>query len=130
KGQLRSMVLSALDEPWRTKELAERFDRSQARVCDVLMQLKEEGKVMDYKAGGPTYWIRTDQNAVIISEVKEEYLKLLENQGMTVGSIADHFSVRKPSAYKNLRRLRDFGLVEKENHKWRAVETDKEVIVL
>ncbi|MDY6769406.1 MAG: helix-turn-helix domain-containing protein [Candidatus Nanohaloarchaea archaeon] len=130
KGELRSMVLDKLDEPRRTKALAEQFNRSEARVCRVLTDLKKEGKAVNYKAGGPTYWIRADRNAVIISDVKQDYLNLLEDRPMSVGPISDHFSVRKSSAYKNLKRLRDFGLVEKENHKWRTVETDKEVIVL
>lgn len=58
KDHLKEEVYKVLDAPWRTKELAEKFDRSQARLCDVLMLLKKERKAINYKAGRYTYWIR------------------------------------------------------------------------
>ncbi|MFB6209234.1 MAG: helix-turn-helix domain-containing protein [Candidatus Nanohaloarchaea archaeon] len=130
KGQLKEEVLELLDTPWQTRELAEKFDRSQARLCDVLMLLKEEGKAMNYKTEGSTYWIREDQNAIIISEVKSDYLDLLRDNPLKVSEIAEYFSVRKKSAYKNLYRLEELGLIKKQNHEWETVETDKRVIVL
>jgi len=130
KGELKKNVYEKLTEPYRTKELAELFDRSQARLCDVLMELKKEEKATNYKAGGPTYWIRDDQNAVIISEVKNEYLDLLKDQRLKVGEISEHFSVVKSSAYKNLHRLQDMGLIKKKDHEWTTTGTEKQVIVL
>lgn len=130
KGHLKEEVYNALNSPWRTKELAEKFDRSQARLCDVLMLLKEEGEAINYKVESYTYWIRTDRNAVIISEVKAEYLELLRDKPLKVGKIADHFSVRKNSAYKNLRSLKELELIKKQNHEWETIENDQKVIVL
>jgi hypothetical protein len=130
KGELKKEVFKVLDKPWRTKELAEKFDRSQARLCDVLMLLKKEGRAVNYKAGSYSYWIREDQEAVIISEVKSDYLNLLKDNPLKVGEIADYFSVRKKSAYKNLYRLQELGLIKKKDHEWETVDEDKEVIVL
>jgi len=130
KGELKENTYRKLVDPYQTKELADIFDRSQARLCDVLMELKKEGKVIDFKAGSKSYWIRKDQDALIISEVKEEYLELLKNQGLKVGEIADYFSVVKSSAYKNLHSLQDMGLIKKQNHEWTTMETEKQVIVL
>jgi predicted transcriptional regulator len=130
KGELKKNVYQKLTDPYRTKELAELFDRSQARLCDVVMELKEAGKITDYKAGSQSYWIRDDQNSVIISEVKNEYLQLLENQLMKVGKIADNFSITKNSAYKNLHGLEELGLIKKKDHEWTNTETEKQVIVL
>lgn len=130
KGELKKNVYERLKEPFRTKELAKIFDRSQARLCDVLMELKKDGKATNYKASGKTYWIRDDQNAVIISEVKKNYLDLLNDQYLKVGEISEHFSVVNSSAYKNLHRLQDMGLIKKKDHEWTTKETEKQVIVL
>lgn len=67
---------------------------------------------------------------VIISEVKSEYLDLLRDNPLKVGDIADNFSIRKKSAYKNLHRLEELGLIKKQNHEWETVESDQKVIVL
>jgi len=130
KGYLKEELYKILDSPWKTKELAEKFDRSQARLCEVLMLLKKEGRAINYKAGSYSYWIREDQNTVVISEIKSEYLDLLRDNSLKVGEIADNFSVRKKSAYKNLHRLEELGLIKKQNHEWKTVESDKKVIVL
>lgn len=130
KGRLKEEVFELLTEPCRTKELAKLFDRSPARLCDVLRELKREGKVEDYKAGNTSYWIKKDRDAVIISEVKKNYLELLKGNPLKVGKIADYFDVCKNSAYKNLNRLEELGLIKKEDHKWRTIKTEKEVIVL
>ncbi|MFB6158449.1 MAG: hypothetical protein ABEJ95_02185 [Candidatus Nanohalobium sp.] len=130
KGELKQNTYEKLTEPYQTTELAEVFDRSQARLCDVLMELKKEGKVTNYKAGSQTYWIRDNQNSVIISDVKSNYLELLENQYLKVGQISEHFSVTNNSAYKNLHRLQELGLIKKKDHEWTTTETGKQVIVL
>lgn len=130
KGHLKEEVYKILDTPWRTKELAEKFNRSQARLCDILMLLKKDGKAINYKAGSYSYWIREDQNTVIISEVKSKYLDLLRNNPLKVGDIADNFSVRNKSAYKNLYRLEELGLIKKQNHEWETIESDQKVIIL
>jgi transposase len=122
---LKKNVSEKLTEPYQTKEYAELFDRSQARACDVLMELKKDGKATNYTAGGQTYWIRDDQNVVIISKVKSNYLDLLENQYLKVGQISDHFSVVKSSAYKNLHSLQELGLIKKKDNEWTITETEK-----
>lgn len=130
KGELKENTYRKLVDPYQTKELAEIFDRSQARLCDVLMELKKEAKIMDYRSGSQSYWIRRDQNTIIISEIKEKYLELLRDRKLKVGEIADHFSVTKSSAYKNLHSLQDLGLIKKKNHEWKTMETEEKVIVL
>lgn len=130
KGELKNEVFKVLNNPWQTKELAEKFDRSDARLCDVLMDLKKEGKAVNYKSGSYSYWIRTDQEKIILSEVKSNYLDLLRDNPLKVGKIANHFSVSKNSAYKNLHRLQELGLIKKKDHEWKTVDEDKEVIVL
>ena len=119
-----------MNEPYQTKELAEVFDRSQARLCDVLMKLKKEGKITNYEAGSQTYWLRDDQNSVIILEVKSNYVELLDNQYLKVGQTSEHFSVPNSSAYKNLHRLQELGLIKKKEHEWKTIETEKQVIIL
>jgi predicted Rossmann fold nucleotide-binding protein DprA/Smf involved in DNA uptake len=129
QGWLKEAVYSHLVEPYNTRTLAATFDRSSARLCDVLMELKKEGKIMNYKAGRTTYWIRNDQDTIIISNVKQQYLDLLR-EPKKMGAIAVHFSVRKSSAYNNLKRLQELGLVEKHGHEWKTAETEKEVVAL
>ncbi|MFB6245123.1 MAG: hypothetical protein ABEJ03_02130 [Candidatus Nanohaloarchaea archaeon] len=93
KGYLKKKVYERLSDPFRTKELADMFDRSPDRLCDVLMKLKEEDKVQNYKAGRFSYWIREDQDIVIISDVKKDYLDLLKENPLKVGKVADHLEV-------------------------------------
>ena len=130
KGHLKKEVYDLLSEPWRTQELAAEFDRSQARLCDVLMELKKEGKIQDFKSGSFSYWIRKDENSVIISQKKKEYLELLDSNPLKVGKISDYFCVSKNTAYKHLKRLREMGLIEKEDNRWMKSRSDGEVIVL
>ena len=43
-GFLKNKILQIAQNPITTREMAKKFNRSQARICDVLMELKKEGK--------------------------------------------------------------------------------------
>ncbi len=128
---LKTFIYALLNRPYCTLELSNMFNRSQARVYDVLSELQEAGKVENYRVRSRNYWIRTDQNSVIISDVKLEYLELLRKERRKAYKIARYFDVNHGSATKNLRGLERLGLVNRgEDDRWRIRKTDKKVIVI
>ena len=61
KGWLKEQVFALLIFPRTTKELSEIFNRSFARIQDVLIELKKEGKLKNYRKGKKSYWIKVKE---------------------------------------------------------------------
>lgn len=125
---IKNILLKKLAEPCTARELAKEFDRSQARVYDVLAILKMEGIITNFRVKSKDFWVRTDSNKIIISNVKRNYLDLLE--GNRTSDIAKLLNVCWRSANRRLNELARLDLVNQdESGIWKVVPTIKEIVV-
>ena len=128
---IRNSVLPMLINPYRTSELAIKFNRTEDRILDVLMELKDKGIINNFRSGSKSYWVRNDQNVIIISKLKKEYLDFLSKNEKTTMEIANYFNVGFQSSSRRLKELEKLSLVRrKEDKKWERLNPDKKVIVL
>lgn len=126
---IRNNILQLLNTP-KTKEwIASYFDRSPARIYDVLETFQEKGKLINYRVGSQNYWVRTDANITVISKVKERYLELLDKE-LTVQEIAKSLNVTWKSAFRRLTELRKLELVANRYGKWKKINTKQKVVIL
>ncbi len=128
KYQLKELVFSTLKDLYCTKELALIFKRTPDRLCDILMELKTENLIENFRIGSYNYWIRKDQNAVIISLLKESYLNMVADEKRT-GEIAKEKGVCWKAAQRRLKELQKLDLVAFNDNKWVRKITNKRIIV-
>ena len=75
------------------------------------------------------YWIRSNSNQIIISQIKKNYLNFLKSD-KTTAEIARYFNVDFKSSFRRLNELEKLSLVRRnKNKKWERIETEKEIIV-
>ena len=130
-NHIKNNVLQMLINPYMTSELAIKFNRTEARIQDVLIELKDKRIINNFRCGSKSYWIRNDQNIIIISKLKNEYLNILNNSDKNTAEIANYFNVDFQSSFRRLKELEKLRLVKrKENKRWEMINTDKKVIVL
>ncbi len=128
---IRDKILTFLDKPHTSLELSDIFNRSPARIYDVLYLLKKEGILQIFRVGSRAYWIKSDQNKIIISQVKKRYLSLVKNSRKTTVELAKEIGVCCKSAYNRLTELQKLNLVVRDSKgEWEFVIPEKEVIVL
>jgi|TARA_B100001964_G_C14226520_1_gene597915 hypothetical protein len=131
KNYLRDNIFNLLASPQTTKELALRFNRSQARIYDVLELLKKSSKIDNFRVRSKDYWIRMDQKVIIISKIKYKYLEFLDNVEKTTKEVSEIFNVDWKSSFARLRELEKLGMVIRtKNKSWRRLSMDKKVIPL
>ena len=107
------------------------FKRSPARIYDILGLQKKEGILQIFRVKSKAYWIKSDQNKIIISKIKEKYLKSLKKKEKTTRELAKEIGVCWKSAYRRLTELQKLNLVDKDSKGlWKTVFQAKEVIVL
>jgi len=58
KGWLKQGVYFSLSRPKTTRELSIKFKRSFARIQDVLIELKKEKRVINYRCDHESYWLK------------------------------------------------------------------------
>ncbi|MCX6670639.1 MAG: hypothetical protein NTX92_01790 [Euryarchaeota archaeon] len=128
---IKNNILQFLIRPYTSLELAQIFNRSHARLQEILILLRNEGTLQRYKIRSDAYWIRTDQKKIIISRVKQNYLSSLKKRKKKISELAKEFNVCWKSAYRRLNELQKLQLVQQDNNRfWEYVPTTKEVIVL
>lgn len=128
---LKDSILKLLIRPYLPLELATNFNRSKARIQEILIDLKKEKKINNFRAGSISYWIRNDQNIIIISKLKKKYLKCLAKSNKTTKEIANYFNVNDKSSFRRLKELGKLGLVQRNKDKtWKIIKPTKEVVVL
>lgn len=128
---IRNKLLQMLIHPHMTSELAIEFQRTEARLQDVLIDLKNKGIINNFRSGSKSYWIKNDQNIIIISKLKKKYLSLLMKDDKNTAEIANYFNVDFQSSFRRLKELKKLGLVRRnENKRWEMLNTNKKVIVL
>ena len=131
KNYLKNNLLKILSKPYTTLELSLLFKRSQARISEVLVDLKKLGYVENYRVRSKDYWIEKDQNKVIISSVKGKYLKILRNDIINTKDISKKFNVCWKSSFRRLKELEELGLVKIDKNKnWSIQETKRGIVVI
>lgn len=130
KFYLKNNILKKLSDPKTTKELAKIFGRSQARVSEVLIQLKKEKLVNYYRINSLTYWTN-NKNLIIISKRKQEYIKKLQIKEMRTIDMARALNITSRSVNNRLNELVKLNLVgRKENKSWYLNKiSNKEVLI-
>lgn len=125
---LRPVVLNILSSPLTATEIANGVTRSKSRVNQLLTALRRNGEVEMFKVRSSYYWIRSDQQCLIISEQKSKILKSLSSPRRTF-EIAQLVGRTEKTVSRRLAELSRLGLVERVNSNWRALEVSKRVIV-
>jgi len=127
-GYLGPRILEILSSPLTTSEIATRVNRGESRVNQLLTPLRRRGEVEMFKVRSSYYWIRSDQQRIIISYEKSKILKALSCP-RRVSEIARTVGRTEKSVSRRLAELNRLGLAEKANSNWRAIEVSKRVIV-
>lgn len=126
---LITRILPILSKPHKTKELAEKFNRSPARVLDVLMDLKKQKKIRNFRVKSYNYWTK-NSNLTIISKLKKDYLLFL-NKPKQTSEFAKHFKVCWKSSFRRLKELEKLNLTRRmKNGTWIKLQTKKKILVL
>jgi len=122
-------VYSTLNKPTTTRELSKKFNRSFARIQDVLILLKKQGKILNFRVGSIDYWIN-DKDILIISKLKNDYLLFL-NTPKQISECAKHFKVCWKSSFRRLKELEKLNLIRrKNNEQWMKIPTKKNILAL
>ena len=131
KNYLKNNLLKVLVNPKTASELSYLFKRSLARMSEVLVELKKLDHVENYKVRSKDYWIRKDQNKIIISSVKLNYLNILKNAKMSTKEISKEFNVCWQSSFRRLKELEKLGLVKIDKNKnWSIQKTKRGIVVI
>ena len=121
-------VSGMLSSPATTHEIATRVSRSESRVCHTLTQLRRDGQVEMFKVRSSYYWIRTDQDRVVISTEKFRLLNML-TRPQRVSELARIVQRTHKAVARRLTEMSRLGLVEERNNNWCRIEGKKRVIV-
>lgn len=130
-NHIRKNILPLLKKPYTSLELSKIFKRSQARIYDILHILEKEGKIQKFYVESKCYWIKAEQNKIVISKIKNKYLTTLKDNRQTTGELSKEIGVCWKAAYRRLKELQKLNLVEKDSTgNWIILYPKKEVIVL
>jgi len=122
-------IFQILEVPHTTKKLSTKFNRSFARIQDVLIKLKKQRRINNYRVHSRDYWTK-DNNLIIISKVKNKYLFYLTMPRRT-SEIAKKFKVCPKNAFKRLKELEKLNLVKREsNKKWIRIPIRKKILFI
>jgi len=125
---IKERIIEMLKNPKTSRELANEFSRSQARIQDILIPMKKEGKINLFRVGSISYWI-SDKTKVILSKRKYKILLFLTSPKLT-SQIAKYLRINWKAAYRRLEELKKLNLVKRDNYLWYKIQSDKEVLVL
>ena len=126
---IKSNILNVLNEPKSSRQLAELFNRTPARIQDVVIQLKKQGVINNFRVKSVDYWTK-NKDLVIISKLKNDYLLLLDMPKQTA-ELARYFKVDWKSSFKRLQELQNLNLIRRQNDgRWIKLETNKEILAI
>ena len=128
KNYLKEKIYDDLLLPKKAINFATKYNRSMVRISEVLGQLKKERLALFFKVNSTCYWVKSSCKVVIISKIKNQYLKVLK-EPKTTTDIAKYFSVCFRSANNRLKELERLELVEKRAKLWHKKAPMKKVIV-
>ncbi len=129
KFYLKNKVYDSLYQPRTTRELSKIFHRGFYRAGEVLSDLKQEGKAMNFRVGSIDYWTNK-RDIIIISKRKQKYLNLLRDGKKTIYTLAEALKINNRPVEKRLLELQHLGLIEKKNNEWKITKIDKKIIVI
>ena len=124
---LRKLVLEELYSFVRTKDLANKFNRSQLRVYDVLGQLRNENKADYIKINGFTYWASKELIENYILTQKISILKALSSN-KTFTSIGKCIHMDRKAVKRKLVNLEKEGYVKRTSNYWKMTSNGKRLI--
>lgn len=131
KGFLKKEVISLLNTQKTSKELAHIFNRTQYRIYDILKQLKDEGLIENYRIRSKDYWIKKEENKIIISKIKAKYIKLINLGYKKTSEIAQRSDKSPRSVQKRLYELERLGILYRDSNKeWLISNQNKEVLMI
>ena len=129
--KLKQMIYQLLMKEHTSKDIGKKFNRSQARVQRVLKQLKDGGKVNTFRIHSNNFWIRKNQNLILISKIKSNYLSILKKNPRTTTELSKLLNVCPKSAKNRLNELTKLGLVKRNIDKtWSMSQSQKQVKVI
>jgi len=129
KNYLIKNIFSTLAEPYTTRQLSKMFNRSMARIQDVLIELKKENKINNFRVKSVSYWTN-NKELIIISELKNNYLLFLDMPKQT-SEFAKYFKVDWGSSFRRLKELENLNLVKRlNNERWIKIQTQKRIQVI
>ena len=77
RNPLSPVVLNALSSPMTTQDVANYIGRSRARASRLLTELRRQNEIEMYKVRSTYYWIRSDEEIIVISSQKSKILDAL-----------------------------------------------------
>lgn len=129
KNFIINNILPILNEPKTTRQLSQIFNRTPARIQDVLISLKKQKRIRNFRVKSVDYWTN-NLDLVIISKIKKDYLLLL-NEPKQTSEFAKHFKVDWKSSFKRLKELERLNLTRRqENGRWIKLQTSKTVLAI
>lgn len=126
---LAKRVYSTLKNPYTTRQISTIFKRSFARLQDVLILLKKQGKINNFRVRSIDYWTK-NKNLIIISKLKKDYLLFLDKPKQT-SEFAKNFKVDWKSSFRRLKELEKLNLTKRlKNGKWIKVPAKKNITAI
>ncbi len=127
---IKENLLRFLDYPKTARELALAFNRSPARIYDILGFYHKKGEILHYRSRSKDYWIKKDCNIIVISKIKQKYIMLLKNKDSTTQELARKMNVGWKAAFRRLSELQKLGLVAKKEGKWKYLNHGYKLVVV
>lgn len=129
KNYLSKNIFQILNKPHTTRQLSKIYGRSFARIQDILIELKKQRKIKNFRVGGINYWTN-DKLLIIISRLKKDYLLFLTRPRQT-SEFANKFKVNWKSSYRRLKELERLNLVKREKDgRWVKIQTKKKILAI
>ncbi len=128
---LREEIYKILVKPLTSHNLATKFNRSQARIQDILIQLKKEKQINNFRIGSRDYWIRIDKRKILVSKLKQKYLDLCDKGYRRTYEFAKYFKVDHKSSYNRLIELEKLNLIKRNiNKDWIRINSNRNVMII
>jgi hypothetical protein len=126
---LINSIFPFLDKPYSTKQLSVVFNRSPARITDILIELKKQRKINNFRVRSIDYWTN-DKKLVIISKLKKDYLLFL-NKPKQTSEFAKYFKVDWHSSFNRLKEIEKLNLARRqEDGRWIKIQTEKKILAI
>ncbi|MBT4835630.1 hypothetical protein HON86_03375 [Candidatus Woesearchaeota archaeon] len=124
KGFLKKNIEKTLIKPTRTLELSKKFNRSPARILDVLRELKTEKKISYMKIKNKTVWAKKKIITEILLNDKKVILTSLD-KFKKICDLSRDTNIPRKTIRKKLRLLKKEELVKQMDTEWNKTEKGK-----
>jgi len=129
KNYLVNHIFPLLEEPLTARQLSNTFNRSLARIQDILIELKKQKEVNNFRVGSVDYWTK-NKDLIIISKLKNNYLLFLDKPKQTY-QFAKKFKVCWKSSFRRLKELEKLNLVRRQKDgRWIKLQISKNILAI